>query len=105
MNTMMGISLAILAGMVLWALIRLTVKMPTWGLRAFWVAVVLLLIISTRMPEPYNLGMMAMAAGMAVFENLYHRHLVRSAARKAAKAAMQSSKTKRSKTPASNPPA
>lgn len=105
MNTMMGVALSILAGAVLWALIRLAAKMPSWGLRAFWVTVVILLIVSTRIPDPYNLGVMGMAAGMAVFENLYHRHLVRSAARKAARAAMQSSQRKRPKEPTENPPA
>ena len=87
MNTIMGVVLSVLAGMILWAVPRLAFKLPSWGLRAFWVAVIAILVLSTRAPDPYNLGVMGVGAGMAVFENLYHRHRIRAAARKAANSA------------------
>lgn len=85
MNTAVGITLAVVAGILCWGAPRIMLVMPPITFRIFWVVVVLGLVVSTKIPQPYNLVIMGLLAGMAVFENLYQRHLKRSAARKSAK--------------------
>lgn len=85
MNTTLGVALSVLAGLLAWGLPRILMPMPAIAERIFWIAVVVGLVASSKIPEPYNLGIMGLLAGMALFENLHQRYKKRVAARLAAK--------------------
>lgn len=74
MNTVAGIIISIIAGAALWGFPRIFFSFPSWGVRIFWIALVLGLMASMYVPSPQNMAVMGVLAGMAVFEHLYQRY-------------------------------
>lgn len=92
MNTISGIGLALLIGVIIWGVARNLYQFPVWGLRGFWVGAVCGILIGAKLPDPFDKAVMSIFTGMIIFEHLYLRHL-QNRARRAAAAATPSDAT------------
>lgn len=76
MNTIGGILLCMLAGAIVWALVRFFSPIPTykWGIRGFWIVCVVALMSSTQAQDPLNIALMGIFGGAMVFEYLCQKY-------------------------------
>ena len=87
MNTIGGILLALLAGAIVWGMVRFltpALKHP-WGIRIFWITSVLGLMISSQIADPWNMAVMGFFGGSMIFEHICQRYLSKFIANMASK--------------------
>ena len=73
MNFTLILLLSLIGGLILWGLPRYLYPIPAWGIKAFWIITMCLLLMFTQMEPQSMLIGSGFIGGMMIFESQFNR--------------------------------